>query len=46
MIVPSLGRVEVAALPDGGKVAVRLGSMHAMVPVAGTIAVSPATVRR
>jgi DNA mismatch repair protein MutS2 len=34
VIVPRLGRCEVAALPDGDRVEVRLGSMRANVPVA------------
>ncbi len=46
VIVPSLGRVEVAAPPENGKVAVRMGSMHALVPVAGVLIDSHRAARR
>ncbi|HEY1547436.1 MAG TPA: Smr/MutS family protein [Kofleriaceae bacterium] len=37
VIVPKLGRCEVVAPPQDGKVEVRLGSMHALVPIADVL---------
>ncbi len=46
MIVPSLGRCEVAAPPSDGKVEVRLGLMRATVPVSDVLLDSHRAARR
>jgi len=46
VIVPKLGRCEVAAVPVDGKVEVRLGGMHAMVPIADVLLDSHRAARR
>jgi len=46
VIVPSLGRCEVAALPVDGKVEVRLGLMRATVPIADILIDSHRSARR
>jgi DNA mismatch repair protein MutS2 len=46
VIVPRLGRCEVAAPPTDGKVEVRLGGMRAIVPIADVLIDSHRTARR
>src|SRR6185312_14083433 len=46
IIVPRLGRCEVAAAPTDGKVEVRLGSMRALVPIADVLLDSHRNARR
>ena len=46
VIVPKLGRCEVATAPTNGKVEVRLGRMHAMVPIAEVLLDSHRAARR
>jgi DNA mismatch repair protein MutS2 len=46
VIVPKLGRCEIAAAPTNGKVEVRLGVMHAMVEVADVLLDSHRAARR